>query len=345
MPLNSMTRRGALAAGSAGFVFACSARPDPVTETGPISGEWRLGPSLPFAAQEIYPALHKGNIHLAGGFISDGETISGPTDRHVVLDLQQGTWREAAPLPIARHHPNLISFKNQLLAIGGFESPSEQAVWVMQPGVWAFDGEAWSDAPSLPQPNGESVLGALEDTLHTCGGRNPSGSSNASWNDHGDIDNHFALTGLEASWERAAPLPTARNSAAAAVIGNQWHVVGGRTVSGGNTPVHEVYDANEDRWRTAAPMPQGQGGLAAASVGGKLYAFGGEYFNNGGGVYAESWEYDPATDNWNALPDMPHPRHGLGAVSVGDEIYVIGGALEVGGNKTSNLVEVFTPTA
>lgn len=82
-------------------------------------------------------------------------------------------------------------------------------------------------------------------------------------------------------------------------------------------------------------MPQGQGGLAAASVGGKLYAFGGEYFNNGGGVYAESWEYDPATDNWNALPDMPHPRHGLGAVSVGDEIYVIGGALEVGGNKTS----------
>jgi hypothetical protein len=340
-----MTRRSALLAGSAGFVFACSARPEQSVETIASSGTWRLGPELPFAAQEIYPALHKGKIHLAGGFISDGETISGPTAQHVVLDLQQGTWSEAPPLPIARHHPNLVSFKDRLIAIGGFESPSEQTVWVMQPGVWAFDGDAWSDAPTLPQPNGESVLGILQGELHTCGGRNPNGERNASWNDHSDTDDHFVLTGLESAWERAAPLPTARNSAAAAVIGDQWHVVGGRTVSDGNTPAHEVYDAKEDRWRTAAPMPQGQGGLAAASVGGKLYAFGGEYFNNGGGVYPESWMYDPATDNWDALPDMPHPRHGLGAISVGDEIYVIGGALEVGGNKTSNLVEVFTPKA
>jgi len=105
-----------------------------------------------------------------------------------------------------------------------------------------------------------------------------------------------------------------------------------------------VYDAREDRWRTAASMPQGQGGLAAAAIGGKLYAFGGEYFDNGGGVYAESWQYDPATDRWTALPDMPHPRHGLGAVSVGNAIYVIGGALRVGGNQTSPLVEIFTPT-
>ena len=91
-------------------------------------------------------------------------------------------------------------------------------------------------------------------------------------------------------------------------------------------------------------MPQGQGGLAAASVHGKLYAFGGEFFDNGGGVYAEAWTYDPTRDLWDAIPDMPHPRHGWGAVAGEDEIYVIGGALEVGGSKTSDLVEVFTPT-
>ncbi|MEM1372324.1 MAG: kelch repeat-containing protein, partial [Pseudomonadota bacterium] len=94
---------------------------------------------------------------------------------------------------------------------------------------------------------------------------------------------------------------------------------------------------------TAAPMPQGQGGLAAGSVGGKLYAFGGEFFDNGGGVYPEAWAYDPARDTWDAIPDMPQPRHGLGAVAVEDEIYLIGGALKVGGNMTSNLVEIFTP--
>lgn len=344
MPLDSITRRGAMIAGSAGLVFACSGHPESAAEIAPQTPVWRAGPSLPFAVQEIYPALHQGKIHLAGGFVSDGETISGATDRHVVLDPLQGTWMDAAALPVARHHPNLISFQDRLLAIGGFEVRSEAAVWVMQAGVWAFDGDEWSEAPTLPQPNGESVLGVLNGALHTCGGRNPNGEANASWNDHSDIADHFVLTGLDGAWEKAAPLPTARNSATAATIGSNWHVVGGRTVAGGNTPVHEVFDVNEDRWRTAAPMPQGQGGLAAAQVGGKLYAFGGEFFDNGGGVYPEAWAYDPTRDAWDAIPDMPHPRHGLGAVAVDNEIYVIGGALEVGGNKTSDLVEIFTPS-
>ena len=140
MPLDSITRRGALISGSAGLVFACSGRPETAAETAIETPVWRAGPSLPFAVQEIYPSLHQGKIHLAGGFVSDGETISGATDRHVVLDPQQGTWMNAASLPVARHHPNLISFQNRLLAIGGFEVRSEAAVWVMQAGVWAFSG-------------------------------------------------------------------------------------------------------------------------------------------------------------------------------------------------------------
>lgn len=330
-------------AGSTGLLFACSGRPSAGAESAETVSTWRLGPALPEAVQEIYPTLHNGMIHLAGGFVSDGETISGATDRHVALDISLNTWAELPPLPTARHHPNLISFGNHLLAIGGFEVQSADAVWVMQPGVWKFDGQHWSDAPALPQPNGESVTGVLNDVLHVCSGRKPTDAANANWNDHSDISDHFILSDLESAWESAAPLPTARNSAAAAVIGSNWHVVGGRTVTGGNTPAHEVYDANEDRWRTAAPMPQGQGGLAAASVGDRLYAFGGEFFDAGGGVYPEAWMYDPSQDAWSPIPDMPHPRHGLGAVAVGDEIYVIGGALEVGGSKTSNLVEIFTP--
>lgn len=347
MPLTALNRRALLITSASALTFACSARPNaPESSTDSSvqqTGDWRQGPSLPYAAQEIYPALHAGQIHLAGGFIAEDDRISGVTDRHVALDAETGNWSELAPLPIQRHHPNLISFKDHLLAIGGFEARSEDAVWVMQSGVWAFDGAGWADAPALPQPNGESVLGVIGGQLHVCGGRNPSAESNATWNDHTDIGDHFVLADLDGAWERAAALPTARNSAAAAVIGNNWHVVGGRTVSGGNTPVHEIYDANEDRWRVAAPMPQGQGGLAAAALNGQLFAFGGEYFIGGGGVYPECWAYDPATDTWQAIPDMPNPRHGLGAVTVGDAIYVIGGALRAGGNQTSALVEIFQP--
>lgn len=339
----SMTRRAILLTGAAATSFACSGRPESVAETADSDGVWSPGPALPYAVQEIYPTLHAGQIHLAGGFVATDGEISGATDQHVVFDPSTGAWSTAAPLPSARHHPNLISFQDRLLAIGGFQVQSAEAVWVMQPGVWAFDGEAWTDAPPLPQPNGESVTRVLSDGLHVCGGRLPKGDANAAWSDHSDVGDHFRLADLNGTWETAAPLPTARNSAASAVIGSDWHVVGGRTVSGGNTPAHEIYDAGEDRWRAAAPMPQGQGGLAAASVDGKLYAFGGEFFNNGGGVYPEAWAYDPASDAWTAIPDMPHPRHGLGAVAIGDAIYVIGGALRVGGSETSELVEIFTP--
>ncbi len=343
MSCSAFNRRVFLGLGACGFTFACSARSPAVSEQNTLRGIWRSGPVLPYAAQEIYPALHGGQIHLAGGFIAEADRISGATDRHIALDLTNDTWSELTPLPAARHHPNLISFDGKLLAIGGFEVKSEDAVWVMQPGTFVFDEFGWTNGPALPQPNGESVTGVVGDQLHVCGGRMPGGEANASWNDHTDIGDHFVLADLSAAWERAAPLPTARNSAAAAVLRGGWHVVGGRTVTSGNTSAHEVYDPAEDKWRSAAPMPQAQGGLAAAAIGGKLYAFGGEFFGNGGGVYPESWAYDPKADSWAAIPDMPHPRHGLGAVAVSDDIYVIGGALQAGGNQTSNLVEIFTP--
>lgn len=368
MPLDSMTRRTALAAGSAGFVFACSGHPESTAESPISSGRWRTGPTLPFAVQEIYPALHNGKIHLAGGFIAEDDSISGATDRHVIFDPASGVWTSGTPLQSALHHPQIISFKKHLVMAGGFASISEEAAWQMQSGCRILvdfskppsEGtfptdkillppidirEVWWPIEDLPKPNAESVAGVLGENLHICGGRTPSGRTNSSWNDHLDTRDHYVLNDWADAWTRAAPLPTARNSAASAVIGGKWHVVGGRTVAGGNVSTHEFYDPSEDRWYFAAPMPQGQGGLAAAGVGDRLYAFGGEFFNNGGGVYSESWMYEPATDTWVAIPDMPHPRHGLGAVTVGNEIYVIGGALEVGGSKTSNLVEIFTPSA
>lgn len=179
--------------------------------------------------------------------------------------------------------------------------------------------------------------------LHLAGGRSPAGTANANWQDQADQTHHFVLDAPGDTWRAAAPCLTARNSAAGAVIDGKLHIVGGRSVAGGNTAAHEVYDPAGDRWRTAAPMPQAQGGLAAAELGGKLYAFGGEFFDNGGGVYAEAWAYDPATDIWAAIAPMPHPRHGLGAVTLDGVIHVIGGALKASGVETSALVEIYRP--
>lgn len=341
--IKTITRRTGLFAAAAALVLPSFAQEDTTAPHRPGTGRWTPAKPLPFAVQEIYPALHNGQIHLAGGFISEGNTISGATDRHISMNPESGSWVEVSRLPAPRHHPNLVSFDGHLLSVGGFEIQGPDAAWVMQPGVWVLTETHWQSAASLPQPNGESVCTVIDDGLHVCGGRKPKTHTNARWQDHSDVADHFVLNGIDGAWETAAPLPAARNSAAGAQIADGWHIVGGRTVAGGNSGRHDVYDAREDRWRSAAPLPQAQGGLAAASLNGVLYAFGGEYFDNGGGVYADDFAYDPSADAWTRITDMPNPRHGLGAVATGDAIYLIGGALDVGGSKTSAIVEIFVP--
>lgn len=341
-PSRGISRRLALLGLGASGLAACTPAPAQ-QETGAPKG-WHSGPDLPFAVQEIYPTLHAGRIHQAGGFIAEGGRITGPTDAHVSFAPETGLWSEEASLPAARHHPHLVSAFGSLLAIGGFEAQSPEAVWVMQATGWRLVEGGWVSLPTLPRPAAEAVTAVIEGRVHLTSGRCPAGEANAVWTDQIDSGEHFVLDAPGGAWSQAAPIPTARNSAAAAMIAANWHVVGGRTVSYGNTAVHEVYDAREDRWRGAAPMPQGQGGLAAASVDGKLYAFGGEYFSSeGGGVFAQGWVYDPGLDSWAPIADMPHPRHGLGAVAADKEIYVIGGALSFSGRNTSAIVDIYRP--
>lgn len=345
----NITRRNMMLTGTAILASGCAAQKNTDTQnTDAVSkakSGWAASTSLPLALQEIYPARHQGRLHQAGGFIATNGRISGPTDRHFSWGPNETAWREDAPLPTARHHPQLISFKGQLLALAGFESTDPSSVWIMQKDGWILgDNGQWENAPELPSPCGEAVLGITGNgLLHVAGGRTPQGANNASWQDHGDTDHHFVLDALNGTWQTAAPCLTKRNSAAGDIIDGALHIVGGRQVGGGNVATHEVYDSKEDRWRNAAPMPQAQGGLAAAVLGGKLYAFGGEFFTDGGSVYPESWVYDPATDNWASLPDMPTPRHGLGAVTLKNKIYIIGGAKQASGVETSPIVESYAP--
>lgn len=304
---------------------------------------WRNGQSLPFPVQEIYPALHAGRIHLAGGFIAEDGRITGPTAMHHAYDPASGNWTVKAPLPAARHHPQLISYRGRLYCIGGYET-GEQGGWQMRGGVWRYDDaeDAWSAAPAMPVPNGESISEVADGLLFVIGGRHPRADRNLDWNDQTDVATAWAFDGSK--WFDTAPMPTARNSAASGVINGYIHVIGGRTVGGGNLARHEVYDPASDRWEHRAPMPKAQGGLAAAAIGHRLYAFGGEYFSgNGGGVYPDAWVYDANRDRWSAIPDMPRPRHGLGAVALGGDIHVIGGALRASGKDTSAAVEIYTP--
>ncbi len=346
------TRRTALLGASA--LAACSqppasqapSSPTPAPQGASPTGCWSAQPSLPFAVQEIYPAGHNGRIHIAGGLLGESGRVVGVSDRHIAYDPATGASADLASLPAARHHPHAVSHGGRLYLLGGFGSNPGAVNWIMSTDTLLYDdsANAWTTLAPAPEPHAEVVATSLGDRIHIVGGRRPKGAANAAYQDHEDVDRHLVFDPAANAWSRAAPALSARNSAAGAVIGGLWHVAGGRSVTGGPSDAHEVYDPREDRWRNAAAMPQrsGAGGNAAVTLGGALYVFGGEYFDNGGRVHPEVWRYDPRADAWAAATPMPTPRHGLGAVALGDAAWLVGGARKPSGNDTSDAVERFT---
>lgn len=324
------------------------------TSAGPL-GAWTPLERMPSPVQEIYPAPFWKAPQTEGSLKPDpynvlvnagGLTPSGQynvSDEVTFYDPVYNRWGFGPKLPEARHHIALTNNNGYLYGVGGF-SRDENGGWQMRDDNWRLSDltSEWTPMAPLPHPQAEVVCVSLDGFVHIAGGRAPAGSRNRDWSDHIDTEEHWAYDPADNKWFAVAPMPTARNSAAGAVVRGTLYVIGGRTVSDGNLNVVEVYDPISDRWERARPMPQAQAGLAASVLNGKIYVFGGEYFSaGGGGVYAEAWEYDPRTDKWRGVAAMPRPRHGLGAVTLGDAIYVLGGALKAGGEDTSSALDKF----
>lgn len=137
------------------------------------------------------------------------------------------------------------------------------------------------------------------------------------------------------TWQRKAPLPTARSSFGIAVAADRIFVLGGtRTDTRGAVDTVEVYDPVADHWTTAAKMPTPRSQVGAAMVGGKIYAVGG---NAGHELAFEA--YDPALDQWSVLPPLPVARRNAGVAAVDGRLFVAGGVTPDGWTPVGALDE------
>lgn len=319
---------------------------------------WQGIESLPYHVQEVYPTVYKGHIVVAGGLSPDieGDWI-GVSDRVVIYNLQDKQWRDGPALPAPRHHPMLVVVDDRLLSFGGF-TVDQHGIWHNSVDVLEFvAGKAtrnqagfpqgrWEKIAELPVPLAETLSAVHNNQVHLVTGRSPVNlNKNSQWNEQSDVNTHLIFDLESLSWRSGQSVPTARNSACSVTLDETLHTIGGRTVASGNLATHEAYHFDSETWQTLAPLPQAQGGLACAVLDGRIYAFGGEYFDNGGGVYSEVWEYNPEENQWTSVGQMPKPRHGLGALNIDNRIYVVAGALKAGGKETSNLMSVFSVKA
>jgi N-acetylneuraminic acid mutarotase len=131
-------------------------------------------------------------------------------------------------------------------------------------------------------------------------------------------------------WVPGPPLQHPRAAAAAAVVGDEIVVVGGRTGSERLVRETEVFDGQAWHDRASIPVPGDH--LAAASDRSYLYAVGGRKFDSPHNTKAVQ-RYEPVTDRWTPLADLPRPLSGAGAAVINGQLLVAGGE-----NNTPNVV-------
>lgn len=285
--------------------------------------------------QEIYPALHDNALWIAGGFAP--LAALGATQRVIVFDLARQAWREGPALPTPSHHVHLAAVNGELWAVGGFLGGDNRRRWICTARVLKLAGDQWIEGPTLPKPIGEAVPIVHAGRVHLIGGRSPRGDANQDWDDQIDVDDHFTIAPGENAWSRAAPLPMARNSAAGISDGQRLHVISGRTVAGGQTGAHHIYDPSADTWESGPDYPDAHGGLAAAFWRGRIVAGGGEIFEPGS-VGNALYEFTDGA--WRRFATMPTPRHGHGFIVANDALYALGGARRPSARDTLSSVDV-----
>jgi N-acetylneuraminic acid mutarotase len=260
-------------------------------------------------------------------------------------DPASDRWSQPTMLPEGVNHTALVHVAGKLYVVGGFRGSTRQPTGALH--IYDLATQQWSAGAPMPTPRGALAVAVLNGKIHAIGG-NADNAPALATHDHrvardaSSVGTHEAYDPATNTWERRAPMPTARNHHAAAAVDGRIHVVGGRMGGDFTMTTHEVYDPARDAWTDGPPLPTGRSGIAAVTLEGRLYAFGGEVFGTAHKTFDEAERYDPRANRWEAMPRMPTARHGLGAAALGGAIHVLSGGPQPGGSF-STAHEVFSP--
>lgn len=300
----------------------------------------KLAP-LPKMSEEFSFATANGKIYLFGG-LPEGK--NPPPGLVEVYDPATDTWAQKKPMPLPTHHAAAAEYRGKIYLFGG------QAQ--LEPGgptqipldrSWEYDPEAdsWKALAPMPTARTAAVAAEVGGRIYVIGGASVHpGARIVSLEPnvpHRSLTTNEAYDPATNTWQARSPMPTARNHAAAGVVGGRIYVIGGRLGSsrvsaGSNTDVVENYDPATDSWGAVGQrMPTARSGMGWATYRGKVYIAGGEIYDSHMFAAIRAVEaYDPATNQWSILPPMPTARHGVNVAVIGDRLYVIGGHLQGG---------------
>ena len=294
------------------------------------AGGWQQGTDSLYATQQVGAAVDRsGRIWVAGG-LTDAQDATAKTEFY---DPTIGTWSPGPNLPVPLHHAMMVSYRNTVWVIGGFEPRGSEIYGVASARVLYLNQaeNAWVDAPALHHARGAGAAAVVGNKIVVVGGRTAGTSPQ-------DVATTEVFDGT--SWHDAAPIPIPGDHLAAVSDGTYLYAVGGRRLEvTANTAAVQRFDPVADRWIQLPAAPGKVSDSGAAIVGGQLIVVGGESI---GTVFNTVWAYDLASSTWSNLPNLAAARHGMAVAAIGNTLYAIDGASQPGHNASTRTVQTLT---
>jgi DNA-binding CsgD family transcriptional regulator/N-acetylneuraminic acid mutarotase len=272
-------------------------------------------------------------------------------------------WNHLTSLPGGRSDPAVVSYSDQIYAIGGLNSDGIYA------GMDRYDlqSDSWTSLPPKPTPVFNAQAAVINGRIYMPGGRTSLDSEMPTdimevydtntgqwqtsislpvplsayglvaydgdlfvfggWDGHEYRNTVYAYDPTTDAWETRSPMPTARGFCGAAEAGGRIYVIGGINETQA-VEVNEIYTPGRENsqnspWSSGFPIPENRTGVEAANIADTIYVFGGEEQNNN----RVGLIYFPQTNVWQSLETSPFPLgNDFGMISIGTNLFFIGGS-------------------
>jgi N-acetylneuraminic acid mutarotase len=286
----------------------------------PADLNWQPIADPRFQRQYAASTAVDGKVWVLGGI---GVKSSSTTTK--VYDPATDRWTTGPGLPAALHHFMAVTYKGEVVVMGGFV-PGEELTSNQSDRVYALRDGAWEQLPPLNHPRAAAAAAVVDDKIVVVGGQAD-----------GKLVPQTEVFDGE-GWTDGAEMPTPREHLGAASDGRYLYALGGRELSADkNSTALERYDPDSDSWTELEGMPEASGSVGAAYAGGRLVAVGGE----GTTTVSDAVQgYDIQKRRWSQLPALPTARHGVSVTALEDTIYAIGGATVPGHLASTKEAEV-----
>lgn len=321
-----------------GYTIAEGSATVTITDNPPSLGNlsWSNGPSRPLAASEILAAEVAGVLYTFGGYI---DNTFKPTRKAYKYTPGSG-WSAIADLPVGLTHAGITASNDTIYFAGGYPGTGSNGNQVFSTTkVFSYSPatNTYTNLPDLPAARGGGALGLLDNKLYFISGSN---SSRADVTDVYMLD----LSNLAAGWISRAPLPSARNHAAAVTLNGSLYVIGGQTgQDAGLTAYGSLYryNASNNTWTTLASMSTPRSHISDATFvhAGRIIVLGGQ--NAYESALRSNTAYDPLTNTWSSLTSLPAARFSGAGKLLSDGTYIYTGGYN-GGFKSNTYIGTFS---